>query len=57
MKRKRDEQAERRRPVVEPNLAAHSAGRSTVGRKGCASLLSRGLLLMVAVLVVAIGLR
>ncbi len=42
MKRKRRvEQPDRRRPLVEMNLLAESKARSAVGSRGCASLLSR----------------
>lgn len=57
MKRKHEERSERRRPGLEPNLAGESSGnRSPIGRRGCASLFGRVLLLaLVLVLCLAIG--
>ena len=57
MKRKRPEQPDRRRPRVEPNLSGQADTRSPVGRRGCASLLGRTLMLVLIALVVAVGLR
>ena len=57
MKRKHPERPERRHPRVEPNLTGHAEPQSPVGRRGCASLLGRTLMLVLVALVVAAGLR
>lgn len=41
MKRRRVQQPERRRPLVEINLAGDTRPGSAVRRRGCASLLTR----------------
>jgi len=52
MRKRRVQQTERRRPLVEINLAGESKTRSAAASKGCAALLSRlgiGMLIAVAV--------
>jgi hypothetical protein len=41
MRRRRAAQVEKRRPQVEINLIGEAKNRTSAGRKGCASLISR----------------
>ena len=57
MKRKQQEQTEKRRPAVEPNLVGGPKARSESSSRGCASLFGHALLLAMCLAISFVGLR